>query len=289
MVTVLGDLWKYDRRFATGIIVTALVFAFVPLSFVSPYPADQRGSLPRDLAPSVRYPLGTNSLGQDVFWTLTYAVRNSLVIGVLSAVLSRAVATAGGIASGYLGGVPDRVLSTLTESLIVIPRLPVLVLLSFVFKGRLTLLGIGLLLALLDWAWPSKRYRAQILSLKEREFTRTAVFCGMSGIKIAVKEHFPFLLPYLIADMISGFMWAIGMEITLAVLGLSDLLTPTIGTVIYWANYHQAMLRGLWWWITPPVLVSIMVILGFFLLSNSASEYLDPRTRLQRIVGKRQG
>lgn len=144
-------------------------------------------------------------------------------------------------------------------------------------------MGIALLLALLDWAWPSKRYRSQVLSLREREFTETALFSGMKTFSIVSREHLPFLVPFIMADIISGFLWAMGMEITLSVLGLTSLSVPTIGTMIYWANYYQAILRGTWWWIGPPIVVSIATVIALYLLSVSISEFLDPRTRLQRI------
>jgi peptide/nickel transport system permease protein len=239
--------------------------------------------VPRNRTPSSKHWLGTNSLGQDIFWQLTFAVRNSLLIGLISTAVSRIIAVMNGMVSGYLGGPVDRVLSTITDSFVVIPRLPLLILVSFVFRGGLNIITTALLLGFLDWAWPSKRYRAQILSLREREFTNTAVYCGMNTLKVIGKQHFPFLISYLLADLISGFLWALGMEITLSVLGLSNLTTPTIGTMIYWANYYQAMLLGTWWWLAPPVIASILAILSFYLLSVSISQFLDPRTRIQHL------
>jgi len=283
ILTILKDLIKYDKRFRTGFTIILIVISLALLSFFSPFDPTARRVVPRNLTPSLQYPLGTNALGQDIFWKLTYAVRNSLMIGAIAAFLSRIIATADGLLSGYLGGATDRVLSTITDSFIVIPRLPLLILLSFVLREKMSILTLAFILAALDWAWPSKRYRAQVLSLKEREFTHTAVFSGMSTFRVILKEHFPFLIPYLMADFISGFLWAIAMEITLSVLGLSALSTPTIGTMIYWANYHQAMLQGTWWWISPPIIAAIFTVVAFYMLSASASEYLDPRTRLQRI------
>jgi ABC-type dipeptide/oligopeptide/nickel transport systems, permease components len=282
-VEVLRDLLRYDRRFLIGFIITVLVLLVFPLSLLSPYEPTARRVVPTNLPPSWEYPLGTNALGQDIAWNLIFAVRNTLIIGLLSALLSRMIATFNGLISGYIGGVTDRVLSTITDSLIVLPRLPILVFLSFVMRGQLSIWGIALILAFLDWAWPSKRYRSQVLSLREREFTETALFSGMSTFSVVTREHLPFLVPYIMADVISGFIWAMGMEITLSVLGLTSLSIPTIGTMIYWANYYQAILRGIWWWIGPPVVVAIATVIAFYLLSVSLSEFLDPRTRLQRI------
>ena len=114
-------------------------------------------------------------------------------------------------------------LSSIVDSFIVIPRLPLVILIAAIMRGQMTHARLGVLLGLLDWAYPSKRYRAQILSLREREFTHTAVFAGMSTFKIVTQEHLPFLIPFLLADVVSGFLFAIGFEVTLSVLGLSDL------------------------------------------------------------------
>src|SRR5690606_7492450 len=132
----------------------------------------------------------------------------------------------------------------------------------------------------------SKRYRAQILSLREREFTHTAVFAGMNTFKVVMQEHFPFLIPLLMADVVSGFLWAIGMEVTLSVLGLSDLTAPSIGTMIYWGNYYQALLTNRTWVLIAPIGASVIAVVGFYLISIGLSDYLDPRTRLKRLEVK---
>ena len=286
-MTVIKDLLKYDKRFLVGFTILVVVLALALLSFFSPYSPTKRAVVPRNLPPSWQHPLGSNALGQDIGWNLTYAIRNSLLFGVLTVLLSRLIAMSDGLLSGYIGGTTDRVLSTITDSFVVMPRFPILILLSFTLKTKMSPVILAVMLAALDWAWPSKRYRAQVLSLREREFTYTAIFSGWNTFQIILKEHFPFLIPYLMADFISGFLWAIGMEITLSVLGLSALSTPTIGTMIYWANYYQAILKGTWWWILPPIVTSICTVVGFYLLSISIGEYLDPRTRLQRIEMRR--
>lgn len=283
---VIRDLLRYDKRFAVGFFIITFIVFLAVLSFFSPYDSSDRYVVPRDRPPNFQYILGTTSLGQDVFWYLTIAIRNSLIIGLLAVTFSRLIATVLGLISGYLGGNVDRVLTTLVDSFNVIPRLPILVLISFALRGYLNFLGIGFLLAFFDWAWPSKRYRAQILSLREREFTNTAIFSGRRTLGIILKEHVPFLLPYIMADFISGFLWAIGMQITLSILGLFNLDIPTIGTMIYWANYYQSILKGTWWWISAPIVALILTVIGFYFLSVSLSSYLDPRLRILRVKEK---
>jgi len=85
---------------------------------------------------------------------------------------------------------------------------------------------------------------------------------------------------------VSGFLFAIGMEVTLSVLGLSDLSSPTIGTMIYWAGYYQALLARRFWWLGAPIVTSVLLVVGMYLVSISLGRYLDPRTRLRTLVAR---
>ena len=106
----------------------------------------------------------------------------------------------------------------------------------------------------------------------------------MGTFKIILREHLPFLIPFLLADAVSGFLFAIGMEVTLSVLGLSDLSSPTIGTMIYWAGYYQALLTRRFWWLAAPIVTSVLLVVAMYLVSISLGTYLDPRTRLKSLV-----
>ena len=254
------------------------------LSFFSPFESDDRRVVTRNKPPSQEFILGTTGNGQDGFWLLTFAIRNTLMVSGLAVLIGRSIAVMLGMITGYLGGKTDRVISSIVDSIIVIPRLPLLILIAAILQGEMTVLSLALLLGILDWAHPSKRYRAMILSLREREFTHTAIFSGMNAVKVVVQEHLPFLIPLLLADAVAGFLWAIGMEVTLSVLGLSDLSAPSIGTLIFWGNYHHALLRGRVWILAAPIAASVLMVVGFYLVSLSLSEYLDPRTRLSRLT-----
>ncbi len=285
-MTATRDLFRYSPSFRIGAIILTVVVVMVVLSFFSPYKPDANRAVPRNKPPSAQFVFGTNSNGQDVFWMLTFAVRNSLLVAGLAVVIGRGIGVFLGMISGYIGGTLDRVLSSIVDSFIVIPRLPLLILIASILKGEMTMIALGLLLGLLDWAIPSKRYRAQILSLREREFTQTAVFAGMGTFKIILQEHLPFLIPYLLADMVSGFLFAIGFEVTLSVLGLSDLSAQSIGTMIYWGNYYNALLSNRIWILAAPIAASIVIVIGFYLVSLGLSSFLDPRTRLLRLQVK---
>ena len=284
MFTTIRDLLKFSPSFRFGSLILLLVAVMVILSFYSPYEEDKlRRKVKRNQPPSADFVFGTTSQGQDVFWMMTFAIRNTLIISGIAVFIGRGIGVVLGMISGYLGGTFDRVTQSIVESVIVIPRLPLFILIASILRGSLTMYSLGIMIGLLDWARPSKRYRAQVLSLRERDFTHTAVFSGMSTVKIVIREHLPFIIPFLLADVISGFLFAIGTEVTLSYLGLADLDSPTIGTMIYWGNYYQSIFAGRSWVLIVPITATILIVLGFYLVSIGLGEYLDPRKRLVRL------
>jgi peptide/nickel transport system permease protein len=90
-------------------------------------------------------------------------------------------------------------------------------------------------------------------------------------------------MPIVFATTMNNMNWSIGLEVTLSVLGFTDVNSPTIGGMIYWANQHTALVAGVWWWIAFPVVVIVMLFIGLFLLAVSMNEHIDPRSRLRRL------
>ena len=283
MLATLRDLLRYNAQFRIGVILVGLVATMAGLSLVSPYSPIDTFVVPPDMPPSPAHLFGTTSRGQDVFWHLTFAIRNTLAFGIIVAVLSRLFSLTIGLLSGYKGGWVDRMLMSINDTFIVIPLLPILVLFYFVMRDRMSWTALALIMALLGWAYDARLIRSLAMSLKTREFTHTAVFSGMSTREILVREHLPYVMPIVFATTINNMNWSIGLEVTLSVIGFTDISAPTIGGMIYWANQHTAMVAGVWWWIAFPVVFIVMLFIGLFLLAVSMNEHIDPRSRLQRM------
>jgi peptide/nickel transport system permease protein len=147
----------------------------------------------------------------------------------------------------------------------------------------MNLFVLSMLLAAFGWAWDARVIRSLILSLREREFTQTAILSGTGTIKLVWKEYMPFAMPLVFSTLINNMAWAIGLEMTLAILGLTNVLIPTLGTMLYWAINYHAILLGRWWWVLTPVVLSVLLFVALYWMSVSVSEYLDPRTRIQRV------
>jgi peptide/nickel transport system permease protein len=279
---VLRDLFKdYRFSFSFGVLVIILILAF--LSFFSPYDPTLWNVVPKDLKPSANYILGTDSNGQDIFWQATFAVRNSLIISLIAGLVSRVIAILVGMVAGYEGGTIDRVLMFFGDSLLVIPLFLIIVMLAMMVRQHMNLVILGLILSFFGWAWDARLIRSMVLSLREREFTMTAILSGTGTVKLVLNEYMPFAMPLIFSTLINNMSWAIGLEIVLAILGLVDLNVPTLGTMLNWALFYQSILLGRWWWILTPVTLSLLVFIALYWLSVSISEYLDPRTRIQRV------
>jgi peptide/nickel transport system permease protein len=281
-VKVLRDLFK-DYRFAFSFCVLCLLLILAFLSAFSPYDPTLWGVVPRDLKPSWKNILGTDSNGQDVFWQATFAVRNSLIISVIAATVSRVIAVLVGMVAGYKGGIADRILMFISDTLLVIPLFLIIVMMAMLVRHSMNLVVLGLMLAFFGWAWDARVIRSLILSLREREFTQTAILSGTGTVRLVLNEYMPFATPLVFSTLINNMAWAIGLEMTLAILGLVNMSIPTLGTVLQWAISYQAILLGRWWWVLTPVVLAVFLFVALYWLSVSISEYLDPRTRIQRV------
>jgi len=283
MFSVFRDLIRYNAEFAIGLVLVGLVVILAALSFVSPVDPTAVYRAPLDQPPSLQYLFGTNSRGQDMFWQLAFAFRNTLSFGVMVAIFSRIVAILVGLVAGYVGGWVDRVLMFINDIFVAIPIFPILILFYFVMRANSNAVLLALLMAGFGWPYDARLIRSVALGLRFREFSRQAVFAGMSPVKIMFQEHLPYVMPIIFATAMANMIWAIGLEVTLAVLGFTNLNIPTVGTTLYWANNHSSLVVGTWWWIAIPVAIVVIMFVGLFLLAVSLNEYIDPRSRLRRM------
>lgn len=283
MFVIVRDLIRYNIEFAIGGVLVGIVTIFALLSFVSPVNPEMIYITIPDRPPSAEFWFGTNSRGQDLFWQLSFAFRNTLAFGVLVALISRVISIAVGLAAGYLGGWVDRILMFFNDIFVAMPIFPLLILIYFVMRTELDMFRLALIMGCLGWPFDARLIRSVALGLRHREFTRHAVFSGMSPGRIMFQEHLPYVMPIVLSTAMANMIWSIGIEVTLAVLGFTNINIPTVGTALYWANNHSAMIVGVWWWILIPVVLIVLLFIGLFLLAVSMNEYIDPRSRLRRM------
>ena len=116
MLAILRDLLRTNVEFRIGAVLVGFVLMLSALASFSPYPPETVYVVPPDVPPSPTYWFGTTSRGQDVFWQLTFAIRNTLLFGCTVALISRILALVIGLLSGYKGGWIDRVLMAVNDT-----------------------------------------------------------------------------------------------------------------------------------------------------------------------------
>jgi peptide/nickel transport system permease protein len=270
-------LWlNTNGRFKAGIIITIffVILGFVVYYFphINPF---NFNSYPESLKPSHDHWLGTTSMGQDVYWLVIEAIHNSLLIGLIVACIGTFVGVFVGLLAGFSGGVLDRVLTLITDTFVVIPSLPILILMTALMKGSATVIMMALVLGMFAWAWPSRQIRSLALSMRERDFIHTAWFSGEGTIQVVVTEILPYALTWSLSNFMNATLAAIASESSLAVLGLSPGNLISLGNVIQWARDRNAIFTQQWYWIGSPIVATVVLFIGLFLLITGYNDYLS--------------
>jgi peptide/nickel transport system permease protein len=264
---------KLNLRLKIGLVIlTIFVVGSLILPFFTTVDPSAQGKYLKNMPISALHPLGTNSLGQDIFWFLVFAIRNSLLLGVVVSLCTTVIAVLVGLSAGYIGGWYDRVVMLFTDTFITIPILPILIVLGALVRGSTSFVSVALILISFGWAWNSRTIRSIALSIREREFINMARFSGMGTFEIIVKEVFPYVYAYAIVGFINSILFVINTEAALAVIGLSNVRVPTLGSIIFWALNYNALFIGQYVWVVAPVVATVLLFLGLFLTSTGYNE-----------------
>lgn len=273
----MKKFWKNaNGRLKAGLIITAIFFfiGFVVyyIPHVNPFSFN---TYPKKLMPNAEHWLGTTSMGQDILWLLIESIHNSLLIGLIVATIGTVVGVFIGLVSGFSGGTLDRILMIITDTFVVIPSLPILILMTSLMKGSATVVMMALVLALFAWAWPSRQIRSMALTLKERDFIHTAKFSGEGTVQIVVTEILPYALSWSLSNFMNATLAAIASESSLAVLGLSPANLISLGNMIQWARDRNAIMAKQWFWIGSPIVATMLLFIGLFLLITGYNDYMS--------------
>lgn len=269
---------RSNLRLKMGILILAtFTLGSIILPFFTQEDPTAQGTYFKSLPASWEHLLGTNSLGQDIFWYLVLAVRNSLLLGISVSLCTTVISSLVGLIAGYSGGWVDRLIMLVTDSFITIPILPILITLSTLVRGQSSFVMIWLILVAFGWAWNARTVRSMALSIREREFINMARFSGASMLGIITKEVFPYVYAYMVIGFINTILFAINTEAALAVIGLSNLQVATLGSIIFWALNYSAMLTRQYLWIGAPMAATVLLFLGLFLTSTGYNELFAAR------------
>jgi len=275
----MGQVWA-DPLGRTGLLllgVTFLVAVIGPVLF--PFDPKQVGTSASSLLkpPSAQHWLGTDELGRDVFRATLEGARLSLLIGLLATAISMFVGSIVGIAAGYRLGKVDAVLMRFTDFFLVLPALPLIIVLAALF-GQSTLIII-LVIGFTSWPATARIVRSQVLSLRERQFVMRIRSLGATDYRIVMSHILANVLPLIFANTVLVIAGSILAEATLAFLGLGDPVHVSWGTMLHFAFESGATGRGAWWYVLPPGIGIVVVVLGFILAGHALDRILNPRLR----------
>lgn len=275
-------LWLINPRLAVGLVIlTIMGLGSFILPLFAPADPSVQATYMRNLPASDAHWLGTNALGQDIFWFLIFAIRNSLMLGVLVAVGVTIIATTVGLSAGYIGGRFERFVMLIVDTFITIPLLPILIILGSLIRGNTSFFTVGFIIIIFGWAWDARTVRSMALSIREREFINMARFSGANTAQVIIREVFPYVMAYTLVGFINTILFAINLEATLAVIGLSKVEVPTLGSIIFWALNYNALFTGHFLWLVAPIIASVTLFLGLFLTSTGFNAAFAERRGVQ--------
>lgn len=279
----LRRTWRDFRGNTPGVVGLVVLAFFALVAILAPVIADPEGLLVTRATgevlepPSGEYPLGTDENGRSVLTLLIWGSRISLFVGLLATLISVGIGTLVGLMSGFFEGWPARVLFRVTEWFLVIPFLPLALVLATVL-GR-SLVNIALVIGVTSWSGTALLIRSQTLSLKERPYLERARALGAGRWHQMSRHILPNVMPMVFANTTLMVAVAILAETTLSFLGLGDPTRVSWGSMLDGAFSVGAMTTQSWWYILPPGICVICVVLAFTLIGQALEETFNPRLR----------
>ena len=237
---------------------------------------NDEGRVARMEPPSGNHFLGTTHLGRDVFSQLVMGTRATLLVGLIAAFCVTLIGTNVGLISGYFGGWIDEILMRVVDIAYSIPFVPFVIILVTLLEPSLWNIIVGIVL--LYWRSPTRVIRSQVLTLKTRPFVKAAKVAGASDLRIIYTQIAPNILPLSLLYMTISIGWAIITETSVSFLGLGDPLVVSWGQMLNLAFLSGAV-RHAWWWVVPPGISIILIVVAMFMVGEASEEYANPRLR----------
>ncbi|HEX5986725.1 MAG TPA: ABC transporter permease [Nocardioides sp.] len=278
--------WREFRLHRSGLVGLGMLGFFFLVAIFAPVLADPEGLKVTTASggvlepPSSEFWLGTDDNGRSVLTLLIWGSRISLFVGLFATAISMLIGTVVGLMAGFLDGWPARVLFRLTEWFLVIPFLPLAIVLASVL-GR-SLLNIAIVIGVTSWPGTALLIRSQTLSIRERPYLERARVLGAGRGHQMVRHILPNVMPMVFANTTLCVAVAILSETTLSFLGLGDPTRVSWGLMLENAFSVGAMTTGAWWFIIPPGVCVVLVVLSFTLVGQALEEIFNPRLRARR-------
>lgn len=271
-------LWSNTKARIGLVMLGFFVLMALIAPWISPHgPLD--GSFDPVLPPSWTHPLGTTSQGYDILSQFFYGTRLSLLVGVLGGLFATVIAVFIGMVSGYAEGTwLDNFLSFFTNLALVVPVLPLMMVIIAYSETR----GLWLLvfvIGITSWAGAARAKRAQIITLRNREFVTAAKFGGERTLRVVFREIMPNMTSLIVASFIGASTGAIVAESGLSFLGFGDPTQVSWGQMLAQANANGALVQGLWVWLFVPGIALALLITSLTFVNFGVDLLSNPHLR----------
>lgn len=270
--------YRADRGGVAGLAILLAVTAAALAAPLFIHPSDLsvvEATGPALAPPSAHYRLGTDQPGRSILLLLIWGTRPSLAIGVIAAVVTVVLGSVFGLVAGHYGGALGRLLMAITDWFIVLPGLPLAIVLAAVLgQGDAS---ITTAIAITSWSPTARLVRAQTLAVEARPFVERAHALGASSRQVLVRHVLPNVTPLIGVSISLTVAAAILSETTLTFLGLGNPTEVSWGAMLNQAFSQGAITRGAWWFVLPPGIAILIVVLGSALTGRAIERILNPQ------------
>jgi len=252
-----------------GLLGLAAIFA----PFIAPYDPAKIDIPSALLAPSSQHIFGTDYLGRDVFSRMAYGARISLSIGFIAVGIAILIGIIVGSIAGYYGGGIDAAFMRFVDIMLCFPSF--FLILAVVAVLEPSIMNIMIIIGITSWMGVARLIRAEVLSLKEREFILAVRALGSSDLRIIIYHLIPNAIAPVLVSAVLGVASAVLVESSLSFLGLG--VQPPLPS---WGNIlmeGKSSLGACWWLTLFPGLAILITVLGYNLLGEGLREYFNPR------------
>ena len=279
---VWGTIWQGITRSTSGFIGLCLVLGVLLFSFVGPLFVDPAN--PTDVtriwgAPNAEHWLGTNHEGKDTFTQLVLGGREPIWVGFVAALITVAIAVVLGAVAGYVRGRIDHFLLQVTDITMTVPFIVLMLVIASFYRTSSPLV-VSFIIGLVTWPFLMRSIRAQVLSLKEREFIEAARLQDLGTARILFVEVLPNMAGYIFINFIIAITNAIYAVVGMYLLGLLPSTADNWGLMIQqaWDNNAFLLPQAAPFLIAPMVMIMLFQI-GLVTMTRSLEQALNPRLR----------
>ncbi|MDA9761854.1 ABC transporter permease [Desulfobacterales bacterium] len=267
-------LFGHPMGLAGFLIITLFLIMAVFAPFLGTVNPSASGDVENLLVPpSSQFWFGTDDLARDIWSQTIYGSRISLTIGFVAALITVFSGTFLGLIAGYYGKLLDETLMRIVDFFMMLPELPLMIVLAAVLGPSLW--NIILVVSLVSWPTTARVVRSQVLSLKERPFVESSRCIGASNFQLMFAEILPNVIPLMFAQAVIMITEAIYAEAVLSFLGLGDPTSISWGMMLN-SVFESGVIAESYWWVVPPIVSIVALIVSFSLLGTAVSDILEP-------------